>query len=423
MSNDVYTRAFTGNQAVILAKQMQFEQTFRSFWGKMSKFTTPNGIPVRPGEEPNPVESPIVVQHELASRMGDTMKIPLVRALTGRPRYGREELSGNEEEIKFNHAIVPVDIFRHAAKTQEGRMMYQRTKEYQIAKRAKTLLSGHYGMSLELLMHSYAVYYGFSQNIIHPNNTDYSGNTDVKKISCPNVFMIGQGAIAVSSTNYPSTAGWETDLGAALDNVGETDTLSVGALRALKAQQIIQRLRPLGLKNGNQYWIMVAHPYMIADLEADDNFNRTASAAYVANMVKDNPLLVGCKYECEGFLIYPSDTACWPVRKNATSGKIEYGPEDVDTFTNMQTSFRNYVADEKFAAIILGSNALFRGIVDSLVFIDETKDYRFVQGLGYETMEAVSRGDFWNFDDGTKGQYIVNDGVALLIGHATQPSM
>ena len=53
----------------------------------------------------------------------------------------------------------------------------------------------------------------------------------------------------------------------------------------------------------------------------------------------------------------------------------------------------------------------------------DERDYGFIKGLGYQAVEGCSRADYFNQDDGTKGDALVNDGSALLITGATQPSM
>ena len=417
MANTLYDRSFSGNQAIILAKQMQFEATRESFWGKFAKFNTPGGIPVKPGNIPAPVDSPIVIQNEFGKQQGDLMKIPLMRALKGLPTFGLNQLAGMEERMKINHALVPCDINRHAVLTQEGSMMTQTTKDYQILQRARPLLQRHYAQAMELLQVSYAFYHGFSYNILSGSNTRWSGNSTVKAISHPNVYIAGQGRYVYSSTNYPGTAGYETGLGTALGNVIETNEFNTTFLSGLKADQQIRRIPRIITKDGNQFWLIVAHPYQITSLEADELFNAAASRAFVGQMAKDNPLLVGAKYHYAGFFIFESDTAVWPV--SVSGGSPVWGPSTIADLD----SFIDYEDNEMFAAILLGSNAMFRGVASSLKFVGRVDDYEEIKGIAYRTLEACSRADYWNDDDGTRGQYLKNDGSAVLVTAAIKPNM
>jgi N4-gp56 family major capsid protein len=411
------SRTFSGNQALILASKMKYEVLREFFWGQFAKFNTPGGIPAKPGNIPQPTDSPIVMQSELQREQGDVIKIPLMRALRGRPTIGLDQMAGFEERMKINHAQVPIDILRHAALTQEGSMMTQTTKDYQILQRAKPLLRRHYGETLELFQISHAFYNGFSRNIIDATNTRWSGHSTIKKISHPHIFISGQGKVSYGTSDYPGTANYETNIGTALGNVTPSHVFDTNFLSGLKAHQQIRRIAPIIMSDGNKYRLIVAHPYQIADLEADPNFKAVASAAFVQSMAKNNPLLAACRYHYAGFFIFESDTAVWPV---AVSGGVPvYGPT---TLTNLD-SYTEYTDDTLFAAIVLGSNALFRGLGSSIEFIGRVDDYDEIKGIAYRTIEGASRADYWNDDDGTRGQYLKNDGSAVLITYAAEPAM
>ena len=70
--------------------------------------------------------------------------------------------------------------------------------------------------------------------------------------------------------------------------------------------------------------VIVAHPWQIVDLVADPAFKSAVQAAFVQNLTKDNPFLVGCLYVWEGFAIYANESVAWPVRTE--SSLPVYGP-------------------------------------------------------------------------------------------------
>jgi hypothetical protein len=420
MANNLYNRSFTGNKVILLASAMRFEATRQMFWGKMAGFTTKGGIPVDPNHEPLPTGSPITIQNEFKFKQGDKMQIPMLRALRGIPTIGSNQMAGFEERFRINHATIPIDILRHAGLPQEGSMMTQTTKDYQIIQRAKPQLQKHYSEVMELLMISYAFYYGFSHNIIDAANTRWSGETYIKKISHPNIFIAGQGRFVPTGANYCGTAGYETQLATALGNVATNHVFNTTYLKGLKAQQQVRRIQPIITKDGNRFRLIVAHPYQIDSLENDPVFNAAASAAFVSNMVKDNPMLIGCKHYYAGFMIYDSDTACWPVR--VASSVPQWGPSAISDLTDLD-DFTDYEDDTLFACIILGADALFRGVAAPLEFKGREADYGEIQAIAYRTLEGASRADYWNEDDGTRGDSLINDGSAIGITYASVPQM
>lgn len=418
--NDLYNRSFTGNRVILLASNMRFEATRQMFWGKMAGFTTKGGIPVDPNNIPVPTGSPITIQNEFKFKMGDKMQIPMLRALRGTPTIGTNQMAGFEERFKINHATIPIDILRHAGLPQEGSMMTQTTKDYQIIQRARPQLQKHYAEVMELLMITYTFYHGFSWNIIDAANTRWAGETYIKRISHPNIFIAGQGRFVPTGTDYCGTSGYETQLATALGNIGTTHVFNTTFLKGLKAQQQIRRIQPIVTKEGNRFWLIVAHPYQIDSLENDPAFNQAASAAFVAAAVKNNPMLTGAHHYYAGFMIYSSDTACWPVR--VAGGVPQWGPSSIASIESLD-DFTDYEEDTLFACIILGLDALFRGVASSLTFKGREADYGEIQAIAYRTLEGASRADYWNEDDGTRGDALVNDGSAIGITYASVPQM
>jgi len=413
----VLDRSFTGNKPVYLAAQMKWHALKKHFWGKFAKFNTPEKTVIaKPGNEPKPIQSPIVMQHELERRMGDVMEIPLLRNLENLPTIGMDQLAGHEELQKLNHVRVPIDIVRTAVKPQEGIMSKQTTKELQLLKRAYPQLLRHYAETNEYLGASYGFYYSHSWNILQSSR--FSGNNqNIKAVSHPHVFIAGKGKVSYGVSNYPGTAGYETQIGTDIGNMVDTNVFDTQYLSGLKAHEQVMRTDPLIMKDGNPLWLIVAHPYMVSTLEADEKFRNTVAQTHAIQLAKDNPLLVGCKYIWGGFAIFQSDTAVWPV--SVSGGKPVWGPT---TITNLK-SFKNYSTYNKFAAILLGNNAMFKATGQPLEFKKRMADYDEIIGIAYRAVEGYSRGDFWNEDDGTRGDNLINDGSAVLIAHAEAPAM
>lgn len=414
----VHDRSFSGNVAVYLAAQMKYEVLKHHFWGKFAKFNTPgredSKVAVIRKNDPKPIASPIVMQHELNKRQGDRMYIPMLRNLINLPTVGMDQLKGHEELQKVNHAVVPIDILRHAVLPQEGIMSTQTTKDYKLLEHAKPQLLRHYAEVEEFLGCSYAFYYGFSYNILQSSR--FSGNSEnISAYSHPHVYIAGAGKVGYSG-GYPGSAAYEDAIGTAVSAMTDTNVFDTAFLNGLKADEQINKIDPIIMKDGNQLRFIVAHPYQIATLEADTNFKEVASRAYVQQLAKDNPLLIGAMHIYGGFAIFSSDTAVWQV--SVSSGDPVYGPS---TISNL-SSFKSYSTATKFAAILLGNNAMFKGTGKAIEFKKRVDDYDEIIGIAMRTVEGYSRADYFNNDDGTRGEYLNNDASAVLITWAEAPA-
>jgi len=406
----VFDREFTGNIPVILANKMKFDVLPQFFYGKFAGFTTPKGQAVTSAVQPNPIESPVVIQHDLQKKQGDTIKIPLMRHLNKMPKIGNQQLSGFEEKSQINHAVVYIDVVRHANRPQEGIMSTQTTKDYQLIKNARPALLAHYAQVNEFLGAAYAMYYGFSYNILF---SDRFANSNLSPVSHPNIYVAGQGKVA----GTPGTAAYETNVANAIGAVTSGNVFNTAFLSALKTYPQIKRIRPLIMKDGNPLRLIAAHPYQIHSLEQDSAFQTAAASAWAQAYAKDNPMLVGAKYYWAGFMIFETETAVWSA--DVSNGEPVFGkknPQAVDEVLD-------YDGAEKFAAVIFGQNALFKAMGDRIRFIQEVKDYDEILGIAYRSVEGYSRGDFWNYDDGTLGEHLINHGSALAITYAAKPSL
>ena len=295
----LYDRSFTGNRVVALAQKLVFETTQYLIWGKWMKFNTPDKSAVNPNKILLPlINSPIIVHRELERKQGDTLEVPMLRALLNLPKYGTDQMAGHEERGKINNAKIFIDIIRHAFEDQDGIMMRQTTKDIDLAKQARPLLQNHYARAEALTQCSMAFYKGFSDNIISSNRFSQS------QVSHPHVFIAGQGKVSYGTYGYPGNTAYEQGIVTESDLMGAGDVFDTQFLTGLRADDDIRKIPYLLGANGTEYRIIVAHHWQLADLVADPNFNAKAAAALSGVMAKENPYLVGCKYFWEDFAIF-----------------------------------------------------------------------------------------------------------------------
>ena len=425
MANTLYTRAFTGNKEVYKIEMRTFWEALRSmFWSPFIGKTTPDGRMIQPLEmTAKPIENPIVLHRQLITKMGDVIQIPTIRQLKNMPKRGNEQLKDQEERFFVNHMEVPVDTMRHAALPYEGKIMLQTTKELDLVNQAQPGLKDHYARCMEYLGPSYALYYGYSHNIL-AGNPRWTSHSYIKTISHPHIFAPGiSGGKVAYTTGNPSSAGYETDVVNAITNISSSDIITAGTLRSLTKQPQVRRIKPLVMKNGRKLRLLILHPFQLATLEEDDEFNKNMASMQADLLAKDNPLLYAATYCYGGWAIYQSDTAVWPAR--VTSSLPEFGPTTINTtsYNGDLDTFEDYTSDNVFAGFILGSNAVGMAVASGMEFVRRKDDYDHLFGLGWDIIQGFSRGDSWNRDDGTLGDNIINDGSALLLSYAPQPAL
>jgi hypothetical protein len=409
----IFEHSFTGNYPVVKAQQMVFEALKEFFWGPFAQFNTPKRAPISDKNRPRPTNSPIVIHWELQRKSGDMIEIPVHRQLKQLPQTGKSQLAGHEERPKINFAQVPIMLQRHAELPQDSSMSTQVNKDLRLLENTRPALMQHYARCEEYLGASYAMYYGYSWGIL--NDSWFSAETKIAASSHPHIYVAGQGKVSYSG-GYPGTAGYETAVAAAINAVGPSHRFDYGFLQALKADPQIRKIPMIIMNNNNPLRLLIAHPWQIVDLENDSTFNNIVAQAMVGKYAASNPYLIAAKYIAAGCAIYESDTAVWPVR--VTSSLPDFGPA---TITDLD-SFEDYSSDTKFAAIILGNNAIFKAIGSPMEYKRRTDDYGELVGIAYALIHGYSRGDFWNRDDGTTGQYLINNSSALAITYAAAPA-
>lgn len=417
MADTQFTHDMSSNYPVVLKARKTFFQAFEQmFWGKFAKFNTEGSRPVKPGNDPKTIMSPIVVQSELTKMAGDLMEIPMLMNLENLPRVGEQQMEDFEERPKVNYANIPIELMRHAEKPRLSSISEQVNKDLMLVENAEPMLRRHYARSMEYLVLSYAMYYGYSWHVL--NSGRFANESKVAATPHPHIYCAGSGKVSYSGGN-PGTTGYRTSVGTAINSLGAANVLNVDFLSGLSKQENIINIPRIISKDGNEFLMMIAHPYHIATLEADPKFDSRNNAAMVQNMAKDNPYFVGAKYFHHGFAIYEKDTVAWPCRRNATTGYDEWGPA---TISNLN-SFRSYQSDNAFAGMILGNNALFMAIGQAFEFVKNMKDYKEVLGIAYRVIKGASRYDFKNRDYGDAGASWENDRSAIFVAAASQPSL
>lgn len=406
----IFEHDFSGNYPKVLAQKMAFQAMKDFFWGPFAKFNTPKQRPVSANNLPRPVSSPIVIQWELNRKQGDMLEIPVHRQLKDLPKTGKTQLAGHEERPKINFAQVPIMLKRHAELPQDSSMSTQANKDMRLLENTRPALQQHFARSEEYLGASWALYNGYDWSVLTDNW--FSGESKIASSHHPHIYCAGSGKVGYSG-GYPGTAGYTTTVATDITAVGVGDIMDASFLQALKADPQIMKIPKIMVKNGNPLRLLVVHPWQMVTLENDSVFRGIVEKAMVQQLAKDNPFLIGAKYIYAGFAIYESDTAVWQVNNTPV-----WGPATVVDLD----SFEDYAAATRFGALVLGSNALYKAMGSPMEFKRRDDDYGELIGIAYKIIQGYARNDAWNRDDGTTGQYLINDTSAIAVTHAAAPT-
>jgi hypothetical protein len=264
------------------------------------------------------------------------------------------------------------------------------------------------------------MYWGFSYNII--KSDWWANDANIAANSHPHVYISGVGKVGYTGGN-PGSAGYEQEIGDQIDNMNASSLFDTRFLTWLGAQQQIQKIKPIQMVDGNRLWLCLAHPWQIATLVADPKFHEVNALARAQAYAKDNPMLYRLRYVWGKFAIFETDTAVWPVRVDS-SGDPEWGPSGVLTSDPEDLDldlFENYASDDKFAAMVLGANALGMANVGRMKFKYRADDYGAVEGTAYSLLTGCSRMDQRNRDDGTEGDNVIQQNSAIAVTSALEP--
>lgn len=417
-----YDQTFSTNYGLLVGREFSAAAIARSPWSRFAGFTTDGGKPVSPANQPKSIDKILVQHRELVSNNADTIDVPKFRRLKNLPTSGTAQLEGFEEESKINNLAIPVDLWRHANTRQSSYMENQIFKgsPNDLIKASEPLLKRHYQDVTNYLGPSYALYNGFSKNIYDSNW--HNNNSKVLTVgtvgtSHPHIYSANTGKVAYSGGN-PGTTGYENTAATDIDAITSAHVLDTQVIDSLATQYDIGLIDPVELEGAEPFRVLLVHPFQLHTLRQDTKFQQAAtySNTFIQSLKKVNPILAGAGHYYNGFMIYEYHGIVFEV--STASSKPVWGPSSVTDLTN----FYKQASATKFGALVLGAGAVYRAIGRDVFFEGRSADYKQYKGLSYNAIEGYSRGDFWNRDDGTTGEHIINESSAVLVTYAAAPA-
>lgn len=224
---------------------------------------------------------PIIRKDDLTKEAGDTIKVDMVLALTGAGITGDiQALEGNEEELKFRQmSFSPEELAHGVAWTSKA----ARRINHDMREAGKKQLAKWLAGKLDD-----AVFDEFT----------------------------GAGA-----TTIPDGNKWAAGTASSRATVADTDAggkLTWNTLMELRAYAKSElRIEPVLMENGEEYYILVAHPYALMELKRDDTkWSQAQREAQVRG--SENPIFTGSAGMVDGVILKESNRV-----PRSTNGSVQ----------------------------------------------------------------------------------------------------
>lgn len=221
---------------------------------------------------------PVIRNDDLTTKAGDTIRTDIVLALDGAGQVGdTTSLEGNEEELRFRQASFTPEMLSHGVRwTEKAEIVINHnmrtTAKNQLARWLAGKLDGQV--------------FG-----------EFTGVT--------------QAGVAVSgATTIPTANKWAAGSATSRDTVADGDATgrltwdSIVEMRAYARSAL--RIEPIKVEDGEEYFVLVAHPYALMHLKRDDT--KWAQAQREAQVRgDDNPLFTGAAGIVDGVILKESN--------------------------------------------------------------------------------------------------------------------
>lgn len=239
-------------------------------------------------------EFPIQVNQDLARRKGDAITFNLAGALTGAGVTGSSTLEGSEEAQQFYGHRVEVDQVRNAVRIP---WMSEQRAPFALMGEAKPALTTWLAQKVEsdifiALSTVNGVVYGSATEAQKDQWSDDNEDRVLYGNATSNLDGSG-GSGASGNDNSDSLATIDTT-----NDILDTDQIS---LAKRMAQLASPKIRPIRIENGEEYYVLFAHPYCVRDLKSSSAWQQAQREAMPRGM--DNPIFTGMAGIWDGVIV------------------------------------------------------------------------------------------------------------------------
>lgn len=238
-------------------------------------------------------EYPIQVRQNLTKQKGDALTFNLAGALSGSGVAGAGVLEGNEEQQNYFAQRVVADQIRNAVRIP---FMSEQRAGFDLMAEAKPSLTTWLAQRVEQdifdALHSInGVAYGTATEAQKDQFSD--DNEDRVLYGSSTANLDGTGGTGASGNDH-------SDSLLAIDAADVLDTDQITLAKRL-AQLANPKIRPIRVENGEEYYVLFAHPYCIRDLKATEAWQKAQREA--APRGSSNPIFTGMAGIYDGVII------------------------------------------------------------------------------------------------------------------------
>lgn len=239
-------------------------------------------------------EFPIQLRQNLSKRAGDALTFNLAGALSGAGVTGSSDLEGNEEAQNYYAQRVEADQARNAVRIPW--MSEQRT-EFSLMAEARPALTTWLAQKIEddifeQLSTVNGVVYGSATEAQKDQWSDDNEDRILYGNATSNLDGAG-GSGASGNDNSDSVTTVDTT-----NDILDTDQISLAKRLAELASP---KIRPIRIENGEEYYVMFAHPYSVRDLKSSTAWQQAQREAMPRGAT--NPIFTGAAGIWDGVII------------------------------------------------------------------------------------------------------------------------
>lgn len=392
----------------ILNRQLAYEAWYNTFFSKLAGFMTyteTNGI-----KSHNPAPNVVVqIMKDFIAEGRDNMIMPMILGLTEPGVYGDNQLKGTGEDLSLNYLQIYINQWRKAATKLTGKMANQRLSTLQLTEKAKPELIKWWAKNYNQACFQ-ALYEGASNNLTIGTNDEGLG---LSVRYHPNWY-------------YAANSGALTTLGTAkyTKKASDITSLTTSAVYAMNYKTLLTLvellttellIEPIITEDGNPFWLLLVHPRTWRLLKQDSVIQAAQNSAFNAQMMK-HPALSGKQMMYyEGFCIIPEPIGIRCLDSAASDGVSQFANGDVRKGW-LSPSLSTYEIENN---ILLGANALGKGIASSLAFTEEVDDHGNTIEIGSNTIVGFNRADYFSeTDSGSTAAFTKNNATKTVLASA-----
>lgn len=239
-------------------------------------------------------EFPIQVKQDLAKLKGDALTFNLVGALSGAGVTGATTLEGSEEAQSFYGHRVEVDQVRNAVRVP---WMTEQRAPFSVQAEAKPSLTTWLAQKVEQDIFTAAstingVAYGSASEAQKDQWLD--DNEDRVLFGAATSNLDGAGGSGASGDDH-------SDSLATIDSSNDIFITTQISLAKRMAQLASPKIRPIRIENGEEYFVLFAHPYCVRDLKSSSAWQQAQREAMARGT--DNPIFTGMAGIWDGVII------------------------------------------------------------------------------------------------------------------------